>query len=81
MPGVRCQWIYFRLTPDTRNLTTREWLKQKSMRVVSTVTVKGIGITGEKVLRATARGQLLDEMTIAGIGRFRQGSTGTLRWS
>lgn len=55
--------------------------KHKNLRIVSTLTVKGAGITGTKELRATSAGKVLDQMTITGIGGFRQGSTGKIRWA
>ncbi len=55
--------------------------KHKNLRMISTLTVKGAGITGTKELRATSTGKVLDQMTITGIGGFRQGSTGKIRWA
>jgi hypothetical protein len=55
--------------------------KPKSIRIKSEVTVKGMGLSGTEERHATATGKLLSVMTVPGIGSFRQGSTGKVRWS
>lgn len=55
--------------------------RPKSIRIKSEVTVKGMGLSGTEDRHATSAGKLLSVMTVPGIGSFRQGSTGKVRWS
>jgi hypothetical protein len=55
--------------------------RHKTLHARSEITVKGLGLKGTEERHATASGKLLIVMNVPGIGTFRHGSTGRIRWA
>lgn len=59
----------------------KAWMRHRSVRIKRQVEVRGMQIQGTEERHATAAGKVLSVTTIPGMGTFRQGSTGRVRWA
>jgi zinc protease len=57
------------------------WKKHKTVRMKRQVEIKGMNMSGTDERYATAAGKSLSVISLPGIGSFRQGSDGKVRWS
>ena len=57
------------------------WKRHKNVRMKREVELKGMNMSGTDERYATSAGKALSVITLPGIGNFRQGSDGKVRWS
>jgi hypothetical protein len=57
------------------------WRRHRTVRIRREIEAKGMNIRGTETRYGTAAGKTLTITEIPGIGRFRQGSDGRVRWS